>query len=564
MSAPAYKKLRELQKALYDRAYADAHAVVVGTSKSIISYSKKFEASLPEQFKGSSLQATTANIHQNNVVLYGDFHTLRQSQRGFLRLLRSYIEQYRTGKIVIALEMFKARDQRVLNQFIAGEISESVFKAAISYEVDWGFPWQNFKMIIDFAKNLGLPIIGINSTNAGRDSLAVRDRYSAKIIANTLRRHPDHKIFCMIGEYHLADSHLPTALWRELNRQELPAKLTRVVNNVDRFYFSLGEPTIEGATEYLQLKKDFYCIMNTPPWLKWQSFSIWEELRNVQSYHKERAQLQLASDDRFMEESFDVDYQFYSFVKTIAEFLGLKLDNSDLESFNIYYCDKGSFLDDVSYQRGLSVSEVNRVLHRVRRDSVYYISSTNAVLLTKININNLAEAAGQYLHRLLAGPQKDLATTAEAFYQRVVREAVGIVASKIMNPRRKTLPSRFYLQYIKRNHRRRLSGEADVQRQIARAIIKHEKWISRNYSRVRPKVRRSLQSLPKLDILLNLELSRALGQSLGTDYYQQIISSAVPTSELRKLFEITVTTPADTWKLGDLLFQRRASKKIAS
>ena len=49
-----------------------------------------------------------SKINKRRFLLYGDFHTLKQSQRGLIRLLKAYSSLYRERPIILALEMFKA------------------------------------------------------------------------------------------------------------------------------------------------------------------------------------------------------------------------------------------------------------------------------------------------------------------------------------------------------------------------------------------------------------------------------------------------------------------------
>src|SRR5690606_5335320 len=326
-------------------------------------------------------------------------HTLRQSQRGFLRIMRSYQERLRDRKIVVALEMFKARDQRILDTYMAGQMSEQAFLEAISYENDWGFPWHNFKMILDFARVNGFPVVGINTSGGGRDTLAQRDKFAAQVLLNTAAEYPDHKIFCLIGEYHLADGHLPAALERESKKRKQTAKLLRVLCNTDRYYFALQKQNDAKSTEYLKLRPDYYCVINSPPWMKWHSFSIWEEMRHLG--HAELADTggDFNNDtDIFTEENYDFDYQFFEFLKRLSDFLPLKVDESDLENFYIAYSKEGSFVADVNAVDDDELV-VRQVIKRVITDGVYFLGPLNKVLLTYLSVNNFAEAAGQFLHK---------------------------------------------------------------------------------------------------------------------------------------------------------------------
>ena len=100
MAAPALQQLRQLQRTLYEQAYAEAISIVGEQSRNLILYSTQFEKSLPDSFDHSTLTALLETLRKKQYVLFGDFHTLRQCRRGFLRLLRSYIERLKNKKIM--------------------------------------------------------------------------------------------------------------------------------------------------------------------------------------------------------------------------------------------------------------------------------------------------------------------------------------------------------------------------------------------------------------------------------------------------------------------------------
>jgi hypothetical protein len=48
--------------------------------------------------------------------------------------------------------MFHGSDQRHIDQFLAGELSENMFLTKIEYEQKWPFSWQNWSPIVIFCK----------------------------------------------------------------------------------------------------------------------------------------------------------------------------------------------------------------------------------------------------------------------------------------------------------------------------------------------------------------------------------------------------------------------------
>lgn len=549
VASPALTQLYQLQRSLYEKAYEEAHAIVAGTSRTILSYSAKFEKSLPQKFQRTTQADMLDAVKQRRFLLYGDFHTLRQSQRGLLRLMRSYTERQRTTKVVIALEMFKAIDQDSIDAYLAGNMPEVEFLDAVSYQSEWGFPWQNFRMILDFAKARGLPVIGINTENAGRDSLLQRDKYAARCLVDAAERYPDHKVMCLIGEYHLADGHLPKALSHEMRRRRVNGGILRVLNNIDDYYFLLKKTAAHNSTEYLRLRKDFYCIMNSPPWMKWQSFSMWEEMRHVSSQYDQDGETD-PDLDLHTEDTYDIDYQFLHFAKNLAGFLGLKIDASDIESFHVLYSPDADFYEDLTEDLAVDPKEAHRMVQRASLDGVYFLGRSNTVLLTYISINNLAEAAGQYLHRVLTGFDDMVDDPPEDFYRRVVKSAIGMIASKILNPRRKCRELHHFRQFLRRHRGQRLTDQASRRRTTANGVLKFDRWI-REQLEAKGADGEAVtvhKAFVLLDRSSHFELSRELGQMLGFALYKKVIANKEPAIRLRRLFKAKVGSSTAAWK----------------
>src|SRR5207302_9679035 len=147
-----------------------------------------------------------------DLVDVGDYHTLKQAQRSFLKLVQ---RRKASRPLVLALEFVQGRHQAALDAFLGGRLSEERFLAAIEYARHSVFDtWSNFKPIFDEARRQKLPVIGIDLM-AG--SLRDRDRYAARRIAAAIREHPDAQVFTLAGQLHVAPPHLPQAVAGELD-----------------------------------------------------------------------------------------------------------------------------------------------------------------------------------------------------------------------------------------------------------------------------------------------------------------------------------------------------------
>ena len=558
MASAALKQLQLLHKTLYERAYAEAHSLVAGTSRTILSYSDKFEASLPDTVEKTTQLEVVEALRKHRFLLYGDFHALKQSQRGLLRLLRAYSQKYRNAPIVLALEMFKQKDQGIIDSYINGEINDNELLVATNYSREWGFPWPNFKSIIEFAASRGLPIICINSEKAGKDSLQVRDSFASELLLDAAEEYPDHLIVCLIGEYHLADSHLPKAIKHEALRRGFTgdATATRVLSNVDRYYFQLQADSPATNTRYLKLKQDLYCIMNSPPWMKWQSYSIWEEMRSsgYGNLEFDPGEVEQVDIDEYTEESFDIDYQFMAMTKNLAGFLGFKETSIDLSNFNITYSPDGSFdafLDSASWAPPRIRS---RMVGRANLDGFYYVNETNNLLITSLSINNLAEAAGQHLHRTLGEFSDRVDDPAELFYRKVVKAMIGVIGSKILNPRRKVPLLANHRTFLAKTARRKLLGHAATRREVSKAVLRHHSWMLERLERDEGKFRAPIPKIYNLDMLTDHEVAQSIGYIMGHNVYKRVMGNKISTVKVRDIFRRSTPDFPSVWRLVSELY----------
>src|SRR5690606_18369745 len=142
------------------------------------------------------------------ITLFGDFHTFRQSQRGFLRLLRRIAVRKSHRNITIGLECFRHEHQKFIDQYLAGGIDEHELLQQTRYQQTWGFPWEHYKDIVEFAKHQQIAIVGIDTGGKAKDSFRMRDHSAASVLIEHCRAHPNRQVLCLIGEYHLADNSL--------------------------------------------------------------------------------------------------------------------------------------------------------------------------------------------------------------------------------------------------------------------------------------------------------------------------------------------------------------------
>lgn len=123
------------------------------------------QTSMPSQQAQMHLNVHNRNILQElfkaNVVYLGETHDRLEDHKAQLQILQSLHQQNR--KIAIAMEMFQRPYQNILDQYLAGKITEAQLVEQTEYEQRWGFPWEYYAPILRFAKLHQLPVLALNT-----------------------------------------------------------------------------------------------------------------------------------------------------------------------------------------------------------------------------------------------------------------------------------------------------------------------------------------------------------------------------------------------------------------
>ena len=101
------------------------------------------------------------HLAQANVVYLGETHDSATDHKAQLEILQKLYRQ--KAKIAIAMEMFQRPYQGVLNRYLAGQVSEQELVEQSEYEQRWGFPWEYYAPILQFAREKHLPVLALNT-----------------------------------------------------------------------------------------------------------------------------------------------------------------------------------------------------------------------------------------------------------------------------------------------------------------------------------------------------------------------------------------------------------------
>ena len=384
------KELRHLEKA---------------KGREIRAYERAFRKSMPADFAASTKRALIARGRGAAVLLVGDYHSFRQSQKGFLRLVKE-VREASSRPAIIALECIQQRFQPQLDYYAEGLITAEELRDEINFERHWPFAWENYREILEYARSEALPLLALNADQrAGTPELKVRDQAAATRIAAALQEFPGAQVFALFGELHLAEPHLPAELRRRLSRK----RVLTVHQNDTELYWAAPRSRLGQRPEVLRLRPDEFCILNSVPWMKLRSYLDWAEGS--------------AEDD--WDAGTDVQGTVTHFAAMLAEAVGLEAPSGDdVEIFG------PEGLPD--WAPRLVAGE--RALLRHARDfqRVAYLPGAKAILLPSLSTNALTEAAS-----LLIWAKANRAPAEELGPRLLLQYVVAYLGSKIRNPQRK-------------------------------------------------------------------------------------------------------------------------------
>lgn len=105
-----------------------------------------------------SFEAMAARLAAYDVVFLGELHDHSRGHELQLQILQAL--HARTGRLVVAMEMFERDVQLVLDEYLSGHITESAFQQAAR-------PWTNYgtdyRSIVEWCKEQSVPVIASNA-----------------------------------------------------------------------------------------------------------------------------------------------------------------------------------------------------------------------------------------------------------------------------------------------------------------------------------------------------------------------------------------------------------------
>ena len=102
-----------------------------------------------------------ARLADVRLLLVGENHTAKEFHRVQLRVIRALHEAGRP--VMIGLEMFPYTEQRSLDQWNEGKMSEEAFVTGARWYEFWGYHWNYYRDIFLYARDKGIPMHAVNT-----------------------------------------------------------------------------------------------------------------------------------------------------------------------------------------------------------------------------------------------------------------------------------------------------------------------------------------------------------------------------------------------------------------
>ncbi len=462
-----------------------------------------------KEWQSSSRDKLIQKINQASIVLGADFHAYSQSQKSHLRLIRQILKR-RT--LIIALECFGFEDQEAIDQFQNGKLSEKEFLETTSWEEQWGFPWPTYRMIFKYARDNNIQIKAINHHSKDPSEENSFDHREYKVV-DALKRwsaeNPESLIYVLFGELHLSPSYLPQKIKEGLGQAPLV-----VLQNSEELYFELAEKNLEGQVDVMCFQENYYCIMESPPWVKWQSYLMFLE---------ETYDFDLDED----EEEIIVDHTdtIARFVELVAADIGLKLPWEEVDDLTVYGADKDE-LWEVFEEAGLDQHK-EALDYFIKVEKSFHYPELSVSFLSRSSVNHAAEVAGHYLQAKLSLRNKPLWDMPNDFYANIYLEALGFFASKIVNHRRKAESLeeiRLRLSQMRPENEGREALLLVLDYRLTEVI-----WLNEGRER-----RKKFKPKKKGDYFL---AARVVGQMLGERLYSCFSDKSISSEEILAIFK---------------------------
>jgi heme-binding uptake protein ChaN (Tiki superfamily) len=475
-------------------------------------------------------------VEQADVVLVGDYHALPNCQK-FAAELIAQLGKSGERPLVVGLETVFARDQHILDEWLAGEIDDDELRERIRFDLDWGYSWGPFYELLESTRTHARAVYGLDCMpREDLRKIGARDRHAAAKISEIRHKHADSRIVILFGESHLAPNHLPQLLGDKLPGE----RILTVLQNVDALYWRAAGESCD-RVEAVQAAENVICVFNSTPLEKYENYRLCL--------------------DRWRREGLgspDLAPTIYNLIDGLLRFLGIHLyspHNSTQPKFlvdslpEVCCRHSDSRLRRLLASKSVTEDEKRILAKRVEECGSAYLPHANTIYIREFHMMHAAEHASRFLHHAcrglpLRGPAPAFSNGEDAFYTRTLEYALAYFGSRVLYPARPPArESALYELYDQTREDVEQSSEFSFPEFIGMvdflALHRGYELNPDRYSEPPGPIQIAMHYSPeKLDYC-----ARQLGYMLGTDLYDAYLEGKAKPRFLKKLFLIHLEEP---------------------
>ncbi len=535
--------LLRLQKQNYLRKLREVNRTLEAAPH-VARYGSRYHQALRTYREVVDPETLLRQVLRADIVFQGDYHTLRHSQKAILTLLEKVAPQ---RDIVLCLEMFHSADQKHVDAYQAGTIDEKTLHRRIRYAKTWAYNWNPWKSILEFCRRAELPVLGLNCVPQTPDnSLQERDEHAAQIVGRAHLANPGKLIWVVDGDYHMAPGHLPGEVKNRLMPLGVSPETVTLYQNVESLFWKMAAEGHEEAG-VLRIQDDSFCLMNTLPSTKLQSYLDWLEAAEEGHFQVKGHWAELSGENYY--------HQVRAIARDLDALFDFGLTEEPFERLTVYSSRNLHFVE-VLDRHPVVRREWRRIEEKIRRGEGFLLEIEEpgkapeyVIYLQDASINQAAEETTHFLNAVLRGGGGAATGSAmDRFYREAMTEALGFFGSKAINEKRRVVSDwslRFFLGSVRKQKITQRDKDKTVQ--VAQLLLAHHQWERRGAgeqayrNRFEQEVYRARSNLPHV-------LATQLGYMLGNRMYYAVKKGYLPLAQVRQFFFNSWSEPGSAFR----------------
>lgn len=440
-------------------------------------YYQNYRKIFKNRYKRVREEELFKKIENSKLIFIGDYHTLKEAQNFQLKVLKFL--KNKEKKLILYLEPYSIQDQRFIEEFFEGKINEDFFLQKIKFKKKWGFEWENYREILNFAKENKIKTYGINLSREA--SLRERDLYAAKFILKKFEENPEYTHLVIIGDLHLAPEHLPLKILKNL---KISTPHLIIYQNSETIYLKEMEKGKELDLKVVKINSNSYCVFNVEPWVKYQSFLIYL----------------MRSKTMDVEEK-NLDDLAVVLMEKLGSFFNKKWEcNLEVKTFEEY-----DFLVNL-----LNVERSYPFFFLLQESYSFFLPYENIIWIPYPDLLRFVEELAHFIFYEEGKWKGDHIFKEDYFWERIIYYAFGYFSSKLLFEDRKTQS----IKELKKILRERSDERAENKLQRLKKAIPYIIKINRNFNK------KSVGEFEKLlDEKLCFSITRRTGYLLGEKWF---------------------------------------------